>query len=228
MTCASLSPALSRSRTRTRRSCARGACESSIDSFWQTMQRSSFEMARARASSTGSASISLGSTAHVADEATSAISRASVCRYSKTTPSFRRLQRRLFGCLKTRRPRCPDTQAPIGQRQRAAAKHEERAEPDQKHVGLEEEPHRDAAVLVRIAKRKIELADAARHERGFGGRHLPGRESAAARLHDADNLAGTAHRELADDVAVVGAGAVEHAVKGDLITRDLQALRRLD
>ena len=45
----SLSPAFSRSRTRTRRSRASGASESSIDWFWQTMQRSSRDsVARAR------------------------------------------------------------------------------------------------------------------------------------------------------------------------------------
>src|SRR3546814_12200931 len=49
----SLSPATSRSRTRTRSSCAISALEESIDSFWQTTQRISAERSRARCSSTG-------------------------------------------------------------------------------------------------------------------------------------------------------------------------------
>ena len=56
----------------------------------------------------------------------------------------------------------------------------------------------------RIAERKIKLADAARHQRGLGGRHVARREGARRRLHSADQLAVDAmHREAADDVAIV-------------------------
>ena len=63
ITCASLSPALSRSRTSRRRSRASGALLSSIDWFWQTRQRRPEEIWRARASSAASGRISSGSTA---------------------------------------------------------------------------------------------------------------------------------------------------------------------
>src|SRR5262249_55633317 len=58
-------------RTRMRKSRASGASESSIDWFWQTMQRSSFERERARASSAGSERISSGWTASAGGKATS-------------------------------------------------------------------------------------------------------------------------------------------------------------
>src|SRR6185312_9905762 len=63
ITCWSLSPALSRSRTARRMSCATSALESSTSWFWQTTQRSARPISRARASSAGSFSISEGSTA---------------------------------------------------------------------------------------------------------------------------------------------------------------------
>ena len=66
---ASLSPAARRSRTSTRRSRASSALLSSIDWFWQTRQRSSCEILRARASSAGSLSISPGSTAWAGERA---------------------------------------------------------------------------------------------------------------------------------------------------------------
>ena len=59
----SVSPALRRSRTSTRRSLARGASESSMDWFWHTRQRRPAEMSRARRSRTGSFRTSSGWTA---------------------------------------------------------------------------------------------------------------------------------------------------------------------
>ena len=57
-----------------------------------------------------------------------------------------------------------------------------------KTMRLEIEPHRHAAVLVRIAERHIELAHAARHQRRFGRRHVAVGEVAPARLHGADQF----------------------------------------
>ena len=69
-TCSFVSPAFRRSRTSTRRSCARSASESSIDWLRHTRQRNSWPMSRARASSAGSASISSGRTAWAGAAAT--------------------------------------------------------------------------------------------------------------------------------------------------------------
>jgi len=55
-----------RHRTRSRRPRASGASESSIDWFWQTIQRNSRDRSRARASFTGSVVISSGCTARAA------------------------------------------------------------------------------------------------------------------------------------------------------------------
>src|SRR6267142_2008044 len=63
-TCWSLSPLRSITRTSSRRSTARSACESAIVWFWHTRQRSSVAMRIMRASSAGSAAASGASLAH--------------------------------------------------------------------------------------------------------------------------------------------------------------------
>src|SRR5580704_652549 len=140
-----------RSRTSTRRSWANGAPESSIDSFWHTMQRKSLDSARARASKAGSDSISPGSTAQSLVGANSAISSISACRY--------------FTAL-TPRPAARFWPSPAAARRHAAAeKHDDGAEPDHQHMRLEEQPHRHGAVRIRVAERQIKLAETARHQR---------------------------------------------------------------
>src|SRR5262245_51544624 len=62
----------------TRRSCASEAYEPSIDWFWHTTQRSSCERWRARVSSAGSLSISLGSTAAAGERTIKKATSASV------------------------------------------------------------------------------------------------------------------------------------------------------
>ena len=115
----SLSPALMRSRTRTRKSCASGASESSIDSFWHTMQRNSLDSARARASSAGSGQHLVG--LHGPQRRRQQMKRDQerkrcVATYLMAfTPPVCRLHRR--SGLRPCRPRRADAQPPIGQRQ---------------------------------------------------------------------------------------------------------------
>ena len=68
-----------------------------------------------------------------------------------------------------------DPQSPVRQRQQAAERHQHRAEPDQQHQRLVIDAHRDGAVGGRFAQRDIELAGAARQQRGFGGRRCRAR-----------------------------------------------------
>src|SRR5580693_820453 len=73
--------------------------------------------------------------------------------------SLRRLQRWLILGFGLCRPRRADAQPPIGQRQAAAEKHDDGAEPDHQHMRLEEEPHRNGAVRIGVAEREIKLAE---------------------------------------------------------------------
>src|SRR5580692_453131 len=117
------------------------------------MQRNSLERLRARASSAGSLSISLGSTARSGDPPST----------SKTKTAHRSLR---------------------GMRG-------------------------DTAVTPRPAR----LAHAASHQGGLGGRHAARREGAAARLHRAEQIAvGAADGEVRDEIAIIRAGPIEHAV----------------
>src|SRR4029077_21242333 len=139
-------PALMRSRTNTRRSCASGALESSIDSFWHTMQRKSLDSARARTSSAGFDSISPGSTARDAARANSATNSISACKYftgvtpppaAPFSPSPAPAPPRSPRALRRGARRNPpqDARAP------PAEKHEDGAEPDHQDMRLEEQPH---------------------------------------------------------------------------------------
>src|SRR6266511_2988616 len=177
MTWSSPSPAVSRSRTRMRKSRASGASESSIDWFWHTMQRRSRDSVRARVSSAASDRISSGWTARAGVEARphpirNAANKRRVREYAIL--SFRRLERGAgFGGL-----RRADAQAAVGERERAAQNHHQRAEPDQQHQRLVIEPDRDRAVRVLVAEREIDLAQAARHQGRLGGRGAADREAA--------------------------------------------------
>src|SRR6476646_6465068 len=167
-------------RTSTRRSCAKGASESSIDWFWQTMQRSSCDKWRARASCAGSFNISSGVTANAMPGAASAISKAMAA--MRRIALLRRLQRG-FGRWLGR----ADAQPPVGQRQRAAQHHHHRAEPYQQNERLEIKPHGDRTVLLDVAEREIKLAKSARHQRRRGRRHAARGKGALGRLHGADD-----------------------------------------
>src|SRR5690606_29405451 len=141
-----------RSRRRTRRSCASGASESSIDWFWQTMQRSSADSARARASSAGSDSLSPGSRAEAAP----------VRLKQKTSRSSARRTGlpRLLGRLRrdpARRAWRADAQTAVAQRDEAAERHDDRAEPDQRDERLPVDAHRRLAIGGKIAERDVEL-----------------------------------------------------------------------
>ena len=61
-----------------------------------------------------------------------------------------------IGDKRFRSLRCADAQPPIGKRQAAANKHNQRAKPDQQHLRLEIETNRNGAVGIRIAERKVE------------------------------------------------------------------------
>src|SRR5580704_2155236 len=94
---------------------------------------------------------------------------------------------------------------------------------------LEVELHRNAAVLVRIAERKIDLADTARHQRGLRCRHAARGEGAPTRLHDANHIAVHApHGEMADDVAIIWPLALEQAIEGEPVMGDIEAFSRFD
>ena len=55
------------------------------------------------------------------------------------------------------------------------------AEPDHQHLRLEVEAHRNSAVGVWVAERKVELAHPARHQRSFGRRHVAARALSCSR-----------------------------------------------
>ena len=130
--------------------------KSSIDWFWQTMQRSSADRARARASSAGSASTSSGWTASAAPCCHSAEQRrAKATKSGRLTPPPRPAWP---AALRARRR--ADAQPAVEQRHRAAAHHHQRAEPDQRHQRLPPDAHHQAAVGRLVAERNIELAEA--------------------------------------------------------------------
>src|SRR5215218_4792991 len=107
-----------RSRTRSRKSRASGASESSIDWFWQTMQRNSRDKSRARNSFAGSDMISSGCTARAAG-APSSMAKANTQPAIGFKGSLRRLQAaQRFGGLWG-----ADAQASVRQRQHAAERH---------------------------------------------------------------------------------------------------------
>src|ERR1700732_2175599 len=151
MTCASLSPAGIRPPTRSRKSRARGASESSIDWFWHTMHRNSRDKSRARASFAVSDMISSGWTARAGEPPSTTIANRQKRILFKG--SLRRLQPADRFC----RFRRADTQPPIRQRQQAAERHQHRAEPDQQYQRLVVDPHRDRAVTGDLAKRDVKL-----------------------------------------------------------------------
>src|SRR3954447_13685196 len=219
MTWLSLSPAVRRSRTSTRKSFASGASESSIDWFWHTMQRSSWLSARARDSSAGSFRISSGWTAKAGTLSES----ASATTRRRRTALLRRLQRGFPRGL-----RRTDTQPPVGKRQRATEHHDNAAEPDQQHQRLVIEPDRDRAVGGDIAERQIKLRRAARQQRGFCCGHLALRECALGRLEHVDNFPVAPHGKARDQLAVVRSLARGHSIEREIIAANRNALAWLE
>src|SRR5690606_182365 len=151
-----------RSRTTARRSPASSASESSIDWFWQTMQRRFFEMARARSSCTGSARRSAGSTSAKAGT-TSAI--------KITSDAMRRrivLLRRAGAQMGARSRRRTDTQPPVHERDQSAQRHEGAAEPDQRRKPVVIGAHHPFAIARLLAQHDIEIGNAVRANGGLG------------------------------------------------------------
>ena len=152
----SLSPAFSRSRTRIRRSRASGASESSIDWFWQTMQRSSRTArapappARGRAAPRRAAPRAPACSGSKASNRTQRAAARSATHHALTPPAAAR---------PCRAPAWARRRAAAGRTARARRRHHHhRAEPDQQHQRLVIEPHRDARRRIGVAEREIELA----------------------------------------------------------------------
>src|SRR5215813_12841838 len=138
------------------------------------------------------------------------------------------LLRRLQHSLAPGRLWRPDAQPPVREREPPANHHHNRAQPDQQHQRLVIEPHRDRTIRIGFAKRKIDLANAAPHQRRLG-RATAARWKAALRwLHGADQLAATAHCEARRRLAVVGTAALDDIVEMQVVAADRYRLPRLE
>ena len=126
---ASLRPAATCSRTIRRRSAARSASESSIDSFWQTRQRT----CRKSAGRGPPAPDRAARSARVGGGGQAGARQRAATR-QRPQRSFRRLQRRL-AASRARRPHA-QPQPPVGQRDQAAQRHQHRPQEDQPRPGV--------------------------------------------------------------------------------------------
>ena len=231
-TCSSLSPAIRRSRTRIRRSCARSALDSSIDSFWQTTQRRPRLISRARASSAGSASISFGSTAAAGSNAVSTIGASNshpndespngtAGRAASPMPSWAR--RRLAAADGSRRPPGHADAIPaIGQGDQAADHHEDRADPQPGRQRVVIDAHRMTAVALVVAEHDVEVAEARRANGGLGRLLMLHGIEALLRIQAREFLAVAADDELRRGrpcswgLLAVTDALEQHAVAADL------------
>ena len=168
-----------------------------MDWFWHTRQRRPDEISRARRSSTGSFSTSSGCTAWAAPKANrSAAIASSEAHRPHSAGTGRPEAAAAFAGAR-------DAHAAIGERQRAAGRHHDGAEPDQQDQRLVIEPHAERAVGLDLAEAHIDLAQAARHDAGFRGRHAARHVEPLHGLDGAELLAAAEDRQGRHVLAVI-------------------------
>ena len=219
----SLSPSAMRSRTRRRRSLASSALESSIDWFWQTMQRSSRRnRSRARFERRiGQHLVGIDGEGRRGGEAGAARAQEQPPDHSagsitgRSSASLCRL-----GAPTRRRRSLSETQPP--------SHHEQRAAPDAEDERLPPDAHDHAAVIHGVAERDVELAQAEGQDAGLGRRHAAGGIEALGGRDVGDGDAAAADGEMAAILGIVRADCpVAHAVETQRVAAEHPSSARL-